>query len=252
MADDKKTQTQKINQNGRPVLVVSNEDIKSAASAAENTADWLGYLTTGAKVVDKNNFFWGLFHSTSTPPFSMERLKEIAKFKMYRYNYETNHVFQGNQHRQVSSVKKVIEKVDNAGGLLSIGSDLGELAIAAREKDAEAFAKKTSSMVISKGVDTAGVAIAGKCTRFATSRVDPKRMAIAGAACYAAWYYGTSNVGDWAGDQVGETDTARKTAAAVIDAIDVVDQQEQAAEEKRKQQEAKKEPMSIWHLKSSD
>lgn len=252
MAEDKKQQTQKTNQNGRPVLVLSHETLKTAASAGQTTADWIGELTTGTKIIEKNNFHWGLLHSTTTPAISKERLKEILKFKMYEYNPETGKVFQGNQQIQVSNIKKVTEKIDKVIGPLELGNDLGELAISAQEKDAKAVAQKASTMVISKAEETLGVAIAGKCSKFAATRVDPKRMVIAGATCYMAWHYSTGDVSSLAGDKVGATDPAINTAAAMINAMEVVDKQEQAAEKKRKEKEAIKDPMSIWHITGSD
>ena len=252
MAEDKKQQTQKINQNGRPVLVLSHETFKTAASVGQTTTDWIGELTTGTKIIEQNNFHWGLLHSTTTPAISKERLKEILKFKMYEYNPETGKVFQGNQNRQVSNIKKVTEKIDKVTGPLGGVSDFGELAVALAEKDAKAVAQKASTMVISKAEETLGVAIAGKCSKFAATRVDPKRMVVVGAACYMAWHYSTGDMSNLVANKVGATDPAINTAAAMIKAIDIVDTREQTAEKKRKEKEAIKDPMSIWHITGSD
>lgn len=53
------------NQNSRSVLVISAEDIKEAASASQTASDWLGYLTTGTKVVEKITFH-GVFYTLKT------------------------------------------------------------------------------------------------------------------------------------------------------------------------------------------
>lgn len=79
MADESKKDQQMKNQNGRSVLVISAEDIKEAASASQATSDWLGYLTTATKVVEKNNFSWGILHSKNTPGFNIENLKKKLK-----------------------------------------------------------------------------------------------------------------------------------------------------------------------------
>lgn len=252
MAEDKKQQIQKTNQNGRPVLVLSHETLKTAASVGQTTTEWMGRLTIGTKIIEQNNFHWGLLHSTTTPAISKERLKEILKFKMYEYNPETGKVFQGNQHTQVSNVKKVIEKVDKSVTRISSLSTGVEIGVAISTKDAQALAKKTTAMIVSTSSDTASIAVAGKCSKFAAKRLDPKRIVIAGAACYMALHYAKEKGSGWVGDKVGATDPAINTAAALIEAIDIVDKQEQTAEKKRKEKEAIKDPMSIWHITGAD
>ncbi len=252
MAEDKKQQTQKTNQNGRPVLVLSHETLKTAASAGQTTTEWMGRLTIGTKIIEQNNFHWGLLHSTTTPAISKERLKEILKFKMYEYNPETGKVFQGNQHTQVSNVKKAIRKVDKTVGNVGTISNAAEVLVAISTKDAEALAKKTTAMIVSTSSDTASIAVAGKCSKFAAKRLDPKRIVIAGAACYMALHYVKEKGSGWVGDKVGGTDPAINMAAALIEAIDIEDKREQAAEEKRKQKEAITDPMSIWHITGAD
>ncbi|TCM69246.1 hypothetical protein EC844_103193 [Acinetobacter calcoaceticus] len=249
---DKKDQIQKINQNGRPTLVISKEEIEKAANAGGLTSDWLGYLTTGTMIINKNTFSWGLLHSNTAPAFSAARFKEIFKFKMYAYNPSTASVFQGNRHTRVTKVSKVTGQIDKVAGKIGVLSDGAELVLAVKNKDAPALANKSSTMVLSRAGETAGVAIAGVCTKFAAKQLAPKRMAIAGAACFAAFNYGGSEAGEWAGGKVGETKGAINAANSFLVAIDNMDKLDQAAEEKRKQAEIKKDPMSQWQISSSD
>ncbi|WP_288390002.1 hypothetical protein [uncultured Acinetobacter sp.] len=249
MADESKKDQQMKNQNGRSVLVISAEDIKEAASASQNASDWLGYLTTGTKVVEKNNFSWGILHSKNTPGFNIENLKKI---KMYSHNPETNRVFQGNQHTSVTNIGKVADKVDKVGGMLGNVGDAAEIVVAIKQKDEKALASKSSTMILSKGGETAGLAIAGKCTKFAVKKLDPKRVAIAGTACYIAFNYGGKYAGAALGTTVGETSSVVEVAKSVIKAIDIMDAQDKAAEEKRKAIETKKDPMLEWHVISAD
>ncbi|EPF70577.1 hypothetical protein GCM10025882_23840 [Acinetobacter gyllenbergii] len=249
MVDESKKDQQMKNQNGRSVLVISAEDVKDAASASQTASDWLGYLTTGTKVVEKNNFAWGVLHSKNSPGFSLENLKKI---KMYSHNPETNRVFQGNKHTKVTNIGKVAGKVDKVGGILGNVGDAAEIVVAIKQKDAKALASKSSTMILSKSGETAGLAAAGKCTKFAVKKLDPKRVAIAGTACYIAFNYGGKYVGDKVGTAVGETGPAVEVAKGIIKAIDIMDEQDKAAEEKRKAIETKKDPMLEWHVIGAD
>lgn len=67
---------QKVNQNGRPVYLFSPSQ-KEAASTAQDTSTYIGVLTNSTKLIEKNNFAWGLLHSKNTPPFSLERIKNL-------------------------------------------------------------------------------------------------------------------------------------------------------------------------------
>lgn len=252
MANETEQKKQMKNQNGRSVLVISNQNIDDAAKIGQTTSDILGYLTTGVKVIDKNNFYWEVLHSTNPPTWGVERLKTAKNIKMYPYNPETKGVFQGNKYVSVTNVGTVAKEVDKVASKLSLASDAAEIVLAIRTKDEKALAEKASTMAISKGTETAGLAVAGKCTNFSMKRLDPKRIAIAGAACYAASYYGGQYVGEKVGEKVGETSTAVNAARAVIEAIDIIDEKERKAEEKRRAEEIKKDPMLEWHILGAD
>ncbi|MEQ1324184.1 hypothetical protein [Acinetobacter soli] len=90
---------------------------------------------------------------------------------MYSHNPETNRVFQGNQHTGVTNIGKVADKVDKVGGMLgNVVGDAAEIVVAIKQKDEKALASKFSTMILSKGGETAGLAIAGKCTKFAVKK----------------------------------------------------------------------------------
>ena len=171
---------------------------------------------------------------------------------MYSHNPETNRVFQGNQHTSVTNIGKVGDKVDKVGGMLGNVGDAAEIVVAIKQKDEKALASKFSTMILSKGGETAGLAIAGKCTKFAVKKWDPKRVAIAGTACYIAFNYGGKYAGAALGTTIGETSPVVEVAKSVIKAIDIMDAQDKAAEEKRKAIETKKDPMLEWHVISTN
>jgi len=54
------------------------------------------------------------------------------------------------------------------------------------------------------------------------------------------------------GGKLGETDTAVKTADAVLKSIDVLDKMDDEAEKRRRQREIEKYPMLEWHLTPAD
>ena len=252
MADDKSKQVQKTNQNGRPTLVLKREHLEKTAELAETTSDWLGHLTSGAQVWRADTFSWGILNSPSAPMFSRAWLNQVKRFRLYNYNPETGRVFQGNRYTQVTNVGKALGQVDKLGGAFSNFNSATEIALAYKDKDSKVFAEKSTTLILSTAAETADAKVVGKCIDVAARRLDPKRMAVAGAACLAAWKYGASKASEWTGKQVSETDEGVKVATAFMKAIDNMDEQDKAAEEKRKQREIKKEPMREWQIQSSD
>ena len=252
MADDKSKQVQKTNQNGRPTLVLKREHLEKTAEVAETASDFLGQLTTGAQVWNRDTFYWDILNSPSAPMFSRAWLNQVKDFRLYRYNPETDHVFQGNQHTRVTRVKNVLNSIDKAGGTAGNLSNGVEFFLALKDKDAKALAEKSSTMVLESAGETAGMAIAGRCAKISARRFNPSAAVIAGATCYVGLSKLGAEVGKYTGEKVGQSEQAIKGAASVITALEKLDKQEQGAEEKRKQREIKKEPMREWQIQSSD
>lgn len=252
MADDKSKQVQKTNQNGRPTLVLKREHLEKTAELAETTSDWLGHLTSGAQVWRADTFSWGILNSPSAPMFSRAWLNQVKRFRLYNYNPETGRVFQGNRYTQVTNIGKALEETDKKLGVAGNAIAITEIALASHKKDAKTVAEKSTTLILTTAAETADAKVVGKCIDIAARRLDPKRMAVAGAACLAAWKYGASKASEWTGKQVSETDEGVKVATAFMKAIDNMDEQDKAAEEKRKQREIKKEPMREWQIQSSD
>lgn len=253
MSDDSKKEQQMKNKNGRSTLVLSTQNLQDISDKSADSSKYIGYLATGTKIFEKNNFSWGIFHSKTTPPLSLERLKKIKDIKVYSYNHNTNRVFNGNQHTSVTNIGKVADKFDNVSGKLGNVGDIAEVAVAIREKDKTKLATKTSTMILSKASEHATLALAGKCTQTIAKRtVDPRKIAIAGATCLLATEWLKDHAIDAAGDKIGSTSTAQKAAQGVFDAIDIIDKQDQKAAERQKQEDLKKDPMSMWNVISSD
>lgn len=243
---------QKTNRNGRGVLVIDHEKGKKAAALGSNVGDQIGYLVTGVKVFEKNNFHWGLLDSKTVPTFSKKTLENILKFKMYEYDYDTKRVFQGNQHVNVSRVSDVVTKLDHLASTASLVSDGIEIAIAIEEKDASALAKSSSKIALSRVGERAGIAAAGVCTKAVLKTLKPHKIALAGAACYGALTILGSEAGEKVGEKVGATSTAKKAAELLINVLENTNKQDEIMEEKRKQKEIEKDPMSEWHIINSD
>ena len=252
MADEKKQSEQKRNQNGKSVLVISDKSLEDAAKVSDSTATTLGYLTAGTKVIDKNNFSWDLFHSKNPPSWGIERLKTAKNIKMYVHNSETNRVFQGNQHRGITNVGSVTKRVDKVAGILGNSSNFIEVGLAVNRGDEKALATKSSTMVISTGTERASLAKAGKCAKFAGKKVDPKKVAIAGAACYVASHYAADEMSEKAGNRIGETEKVQEVASGVLKGIDIMEEQDRKAEGKRIAEAEKKDPMLRWHIVGAD
>ncbi len=260
MADEQ----QKTNTNGRPILVLKKEYLESVANNSSTASDLLGYVKDAGDVVKAEdfNFRWGLVHHKGAPIFSKERWGKVTNFKMYTRNSETGRIFTGNQHTKVVNTKKVLNNLDKIGSGLGNLGDGTELLIAVAEKDSKALASKTSTLVLSKVGEAAGervgVAVAGKCVNFAATKIDPRKIAIAGGICATATIalkHSGDFLGNKVGEQVGGSDIAIKTAQsalAVLDAIDITDKMDKQAEEKRRQREKAKDPMVEFQINSSD
>ncbi|RSP92901.1 hypothetical protein EA716_14030 [Acinetobacter baumannii] len=253
MANEQKDLQQKVNQNGRPVSVFTREHLETASNVAAKTSDVLGYLKDGTSVVDNYNFRWGLIHSKNTPLFSKERLEKAKDFRFYKEN------FKGNQYTKVFDTKKFGTKIDKLGSKAGNFADGVELTLAIVDRNPEALATKSSTLVLSKAGEktgeVAGLAAAGKCAKVAIKRLDPRKATVVGLTCAGAAIglkYGLKESGDYLGGKVGKTNTAIQTAQGVLDAIDMVDELETKAAEREKQEAIKRDPMLEWHIVGAD
>lgn len=261
MANEKPQDKQKVNQNGRSVYVIS-PTIKAASSEAQTASTYIGVLTNSTKLIEKNNFSWGLLHSKNTPPISFERLKKITNGGMHYYKPENkgNKVFRGNGSTTVSNVGKVASKIDKVGAMLGNAGDASEIAILVAEKDTKGLVVKASSMAGYKSGQKGGLALAGKvCPKLAKG--SPQSAALIGATCIGAMFYAGNKVGDYAGKAVGnskagvmlaESDAAIGVVYGLVEAAEIIDAREKAADEKRRQEEIKKDPMLEWHILGAD
>lgn len=259
MANEQKDLQQKVNQNGRPVSVFTKEHLETAGNVAAKTSDVLGYLKDGTSVIDNYNFRWGLVHSKNTPLFSKERLEKAKEFRFYKENPQTGRIFKGNQHTKVFDTKKFGSKVDKLGSKAGNFGDGVELALAIVDRNPEALATKSSTLVLSKAGEktgeVAGLAAVGKCTKVAIKRLDPRKATVVGLTCAGAAIgvkYWLKGKGEELGNTVGKTNTAIQTAQGVLDAIDMVDELETKAAEKEKQEAIKRDPMLEWHIVGAD
>ncbi|WP_049082729.1 hypothetical protein [Acinetobacter nosocomialis] len=253
MANEQKDLQQKVNQNGRPVSVFTREHLETAGNVAAKTSDVLGYLKDGTSLVDNYNFRWGLIHSKNTPLFSKERLEKAKEFRFYKEN------FKGNQYTKVFDTKKFGTKIDKLGSKAGNFADGVELTLAIVDRNPEALATKSSTLVLSKAGEKtgeiAGLAAAGKCAKVAIKRLDPTKATVVGLTCAGAAIslkYWLKDKGDELGNTVGKTKTAIETAQGVLDAVDILDQVETKAAEKAKQEAIKREPMLEWHIIGAD
>ncbi|GLG85339.1 hypothetical protein [Acinetobacter calcoaceticus] len=259
MANEQKDLQQKVNQNGRPVSVFTREHLETAANVASESSDILGYLKDGTSVVDNYNFRWGLIHSKNTPLFSKERLEKAREFRFYKENPQTGRIFKGNQHTKVFDTKKFGTKIDKLGSKAGNFGDGVELALAIVDRNPEALATKSSTLVLSKAGEktgeVAGLAAAGKCAKVAIKRLDPRKATVVGLTCAGAAIgvkYWLKDKGDELGNTVGKTKTAIEAAQGVLDAVDILDQVETKAAEGERQEAIKKDPMVEWHIVGAD
>jgi hypothetical protein len=259
MANEQKNLQQKVNQNGKPVLVFTREHLETAGNVAAKTSDVLGYLKDGTSVVDNYNFRWGLIHSKNTPLFSKKRLEKAKEFRFYKENPQTGQIFKGNQHTKVFNTKKFGTKIDKLGSKTGNFADGVELTLAIVDKNPEALATKSSTLILSKAGEktgeVAGLAAAGKCAKVAIKRLDPRKATVVGLTCAGAAIglkYGLKESGDYLGETVGKTNTAIETAQGVLNAVDILDQVETKAAEREKQEAIKRDPMLEWHIVGAD
>lgn len=140
-----------------------------------------------------------------------------------------------------------------------IAPDGVELTLAIVDRNPEALATKSSTLVLSKAGEKtgeiAGLAAAGKCAKVAIKRLDPRKATVVGLTCAGAAIslkYWLKDKGDELGNTVGKTKTAIETAQGVLDAVDILDQVETKAAEKAKQEAIKREPMLEWHIIGAD
>lgn len=171
---------------------------------------------------------------------------------MYVRDSRTNRVFQGNQHKGVTNVGTVTKRINKVASILGNSSDFIEVGIALNRGDEKALATKSSTVVISMGTEGAGLAIARKCAKIAGKKVDPKKVAIAGAACYVASHYASNEISEKVGNKIGETKKAQEVASGVLKGIDIMEDQDRKAEGKRIAEEIKKDPMRQWHIIGAD
>ena len=258
MADNE----QKTNKNGRPVLVFRKEHLEQASQYGQTASDWVGYVKDTGDVfkAENFNFKWGIIHSKNAPMLSRERFKKVTEIKMYSRNSETGRIFTGNPHTKVFNTKKVLNNVDKVGSTLGNLGDGGEILLAVTERDSKALATKTSTLVLSKVGEASGeraaVHVAGKCTKIAAKRLDPRKIAIAGVACSIAagtvLKYGNKELGNKLGEKVGDSNVAIQVSQGLLNGLDAVNKMEDQAEERRKQKAINNDPMLEWQIEASD
>ncbi|MDI3377592.1 hypothetical protein [Acinetobacter sp. V89_7] len=259
MTSENKDSQQKVNQNGRPVLVFTRENLEITSDAAAKTSDILGYLKDGTSVIDDYNFRWGLVHSRNTPILSKERLSKMRDFRFYKENPETGRIFKGNQHTKVFDTKKFGSKIDKLGSKAGNFADGVEITLAVVDRNPEEFATKSSTLILSKAGEKtgeiAGLAVAGKCARVAIKRLDPKKASVVGLTCAGASIalkYMSKEIGDQLGQTVGKTNSAKQVAQGVFDALDILDKNEEKLADKKNQETLKINPMLEWHIVGAD
>ncbi|MBJ9937451.1 hypothetical protein [Acinetobacter pittii] len=252
---------QKVNQNGRPVYLFSPSQ-KEAASTAQDTSTYIGVLTNSTKLIEKNNFSWGLLHSKNTPPFSLERIKKATSASMYYHKPENtgNQVFRGNRYRGVSNVGEVANKFDKMGGRLGKGGDIAEIGILTRERDSKGLVVKAATMAGSTYGENRGLALAGRiCPKLAKG--SPQKAVLVGGSCFGTLFFLGNKAGDAAGKVIGGSKVGQKlgesqAAVAIVnglaDAADLMEAQEKATAEAERQRQLEKDPMLEWHIMGAD
>ncbi|KQF34917.1 hypothetical protein RFK95_18710 [Acinetobacter pittii] len=252
---------QKVNQNGRPVYLFSPSQ-KEAASTAQDTSTYIGVLTNSTKLIEKNNFSWGLLHSKNTPPFSLERIKKATSASMYYHKPENtgNQVFRGNRYRGVSNVGEVANKFDKMGGRLGKGGDIAEIGILTRERDSKGLVVKAATMAGSTYGENRGLALAGRiCPKLAKG--SPQKAVLVGGSCFGTLFFLGNKAGDAAGkviggskvgQKLGESQAAVTIVNGLADAADLMEAQEKATAEAERQRQLEKDPMLEWHIMGAD
>ena len=252
---------QKVNQNGRPVYLFSPSQ-KEAASTAQDTSTYIGVLTNSTKLIEKNNFSWGLLHSKNTPSFSLERIKKATSASMYYHKPENtgNQVFRGNRYRGVSNVGEVANKFDKMGGRLGKGGDIAEIGILTRERDSKGLVVKAATMAGSTYGENRGLALAGRiCPKLAKG--SPQKAVLVGGSCFGTLFFLGNKAGDAAGkviggskvgQKLGESQAAVTIVNGLADAADLMEAQEKATAEAERQRQLEKDPMLEWHIMGAD
>ncbi|MDS7925653.1 hypothetical protein [Acinetobacter sp. V115_6] len=252
---------QKVNQNGRPIYLFSPSQ-KEAASTAQDTSTYIGVLTNSTKLIEKNNFSWGLLHSKNTPPFSLERIKKATSASMYYHKPENtgNQVFRGNRYIGVSNVGEVANKFDKMGGRLGKGGDIAEIGILTRERDSKGLVVKAATMAGSTYGENRGLALAGRiCPKLAKG--SPQKAVLVGGSCFGTLFFLGNKAGDAAGkviggskvgQKLGESQAAVTIVNGLADAADLMEAQEKATAEAERQRQLEKDPMLEWHIMGAD
>ncbi|ENU09867.1 hypothetical protein [Acinetobacter calcoaceticus] len=252
---------QKVNQNGRPIYLFSPSQ-KEAASTAQDTSTYIGVLTNSTKLIEKNNFSWGLLHSKNTPPFSLERIKKATSASMYYHKPENtgNQVFRGNRYRGVSNVGEVANKFDKMGGRLGKAGDIAEIGILTRERDSKGLVVKAATMAGSTYGENRGLALAGRiCPKLAKG--SPQKAVLVGGSCFGTLFFLGNKAGDAAGkviggskvgQKLGESQAAVTIVNGLADAADLMEAQEKATAEAERQRQLEKDPMLEWHIMGAD
>ena len=256
MADE----SQKVNKNGRPTLVLKREHLDNVVSGVSTASDWAGYVKDTADVMkaENNNIRWGALHSKNVPLFSKERLKKAKEFKVYSRK-PSGRIFNGNQHTTVLNTKKAVEKIDKIGSKGGNAADGAEIILAIQDKDAKKLAEKTSQVVLSKVGEKAGEHLAakvvGRCTESAVKSLDPRKIGVGVTLCGIAGLsikYGLESAGEKAGEKIGKRGEIIKTAEMYIEVDDKMRKNAAEAEQRRRAREIQEDPMSEYNLKYSD
>lgn len=256
MADE----SQKVNKNGRPTLVLKREHLDNVVSGVSTASDWAGYVKDTADVMKAQNYNirWGALHSKNVPLLSKERLKKATEFKVYSRK-SSGHIFNGNQHTSVLNTKKAVEKIDKIGTKGGMVSDGAEIILAIHDEDAEKLAEQTSKLVLSKAGEKAGETLAlgvvGRCSQNAVRSLDPRQVGVGLALCGIAGLsvkYGMESAGENAGEEIGKRGEVIKAAEIYINAQKKLNENAGEAEKKRRDREIEKDPMLEWQIKYSD
>lgn len=235
MKDETKLPEQKQNRNGNPILVL-HDKTKDYQNVVSTTAEAVGVLTNGVKVYDKNNFSWGIYHSKTSPTLSLERLKQVSQFKIYKNNPNTGRTFRGNQYTAVSSIKSATEKVSKVAGVTGDVVDGMQIYDLLKRQDAENLALKSGEFIGGKTGDVVGVKLLGKCLTSSLGK-SPTGVVLKGLSCAGAGY-ATTKLGKHIGKNGGKTNLGLEIAIGIIKADQIITEQE----EKERDEYYKKNP----------
>lgn len=253
-------ESQKINKNGRPTLVLKREYLDNTVSGISTASDWAGYVKDAADVIKAENYNirWGVLHSKNIPLFSKERLKKAKEFRMYSRK-PSGQIFNGNQYTNVLNTKKAVDKIDKIGTRGGMVADGAEIILAIEDKDAKKLAEKSSQIVLSKVGEKSGEALAarvvGRCTQSAIKSLDPKKIGVGVTICGIAGLsikYGLESAGEKAGEEIGKRGEIIKAAEMYIEVDNRMKENAAKAEQRRRAREIKEDPMLEFHLIYAD